>query len=910
MNKHFCLGLLVLIWISGAVVDLYGQNPANKLHISAQLEQQSLPEIFRYLEQHYPLRFYYRAESLPTQRFDFKVQDQTLEPALQSLLNNTGFGFLLYRDYAVIVAPQEWVAEAFSANYYQALETGLNASTTANKTPNILSIGDVRQLKPSGKAKIQGQIVQEKDKEPVVGATIRVLKLDKGAVSDENGRFELELPVGKHQLLVQYVGNAQLNQDIQVFSDGAISLIMESSAVDLDEVVVGARAVDANVENVQIGVTTLDVRSINKLPAFMGEADVIKSLLLSPGVSSIGEGATGFNVRGGEVDQNLVLQDEGIIFNSSHALGFFSSFHSDLISRVTLYKSIIPAQYGGRLASVLDVEMRDGNFEQFRVKGGVGPVSSRIAVEGPIIPKKSSFIAGFRSSYSDWILKTVRDIDVRNSSAFFYDANLRYTHKFDDKNTLILAGYASKDKFSYGDNFGFDYQTHSGQLTYKKIFNPKFYSKLSATLSQYQSTQYDYSGIDAAKLDNNIGFLNLKEQLSLNPRDDLKLDAGLSSIYYFSDPGKRQPLDAVSQISSKNLEKERGLESAAFANAEWSLSSALQVSGGLRFALYQFLGPKTVFTYQNGLPFDFLNITDTLYYGAGKSIATYSSLEPRLSARYRFNSRMSMKMGYSRTAQFINQIFNSDSPTPTSQYQLSTAYIKPTRSHNFSVGYFQNFEDNLWETSVEVYGRSIDALFDYRDFAELSVNEHLETELLQGKGRAYGMELSVRKSRGLVHGMLSYTLSRTERLVEGISQNNWYPSNFNKPHDLSLVLNYQYNQRHTLTLNFTYGSGRPTTAPQGGYRTQAGVPVPIYSERNALSIPDYHRMDLAYTIGKDHRKNNKFKTSWTISLYNVYARKNAFSVFFTQNPFTSAQANRLAILGSVFPSVTFNFETL
>ncbi|HPH21392.1 MAG TPA: TonB-dependent receptor, partial [Haliscomenobacter sp.] len=479
-----------------------------------------------------------------------------------------------------------------------------------------------------------------------------------------------------------------------------------------------------------------------------------------------------------------------------------------------------------------------------------------------------------------------------------------------EKNTLILAGYASKDEFSYNQDFGFDYQTLMGQAVYKKIFSSKLFSKLSATLSNYESTQFDFSGLDAAQLDNNIRYFNLKEHLTFTPREGLQLDAGISSILYQTQPGIRRPGGENSQIVDKTLETEQGLESAAFANAEWSLTSALQISGGLRFGLYHFLGPKTIFTYENPAVPNILEVTDTTLFGQGKNIATYSSIEPRLSARYRFSKDVSVKLGYSRTAQFINQIFNSASPTPTSQYQLSTRYIEPTRSHNVSIGYFQNFKDNLWESSIEVYARAIDALFDFKDFADLNVNEHLETELLKGTGRAYGMELSLKKTQGLLHGVLSYTLSRTERRIEGINTGRWYPSNFDKPHDLTVVLNYQYNQRHTLTLNFTYGTGRPTTAPEGSYRTPAGVPIPIYSDRNALRIPDYHRMDLAYTIGKDHKKTNKFKTSWTISLYNVYARKNAFSVYFTQTPFTAAQANRLAILGSVFPSVTFNFETL
>jgi hypothetical protein len=910
MKKIVYLAWLVLIGLVLAQSNLLAQSKLADLPITVKLGPQPLSSIFKTLEQGRPLRIYFRADQLPSNNFSLEVENQSLETALNQLLRPTMLSFFIYRNQAVIVAPRAFINEVFSSDYYQALEEGLSATPNAKTGPKVINIGDIRQLKASGRAKITGKITQEKDKTAIIGATVRVSKLNKGAVTDENGRFELELPVGKHQLLVQYVGNADLVQDVQVSSDGEINLVMESAAVNLDEVVVGAKAIDANVQNVQIGVTELDAKTIKRVPTFMGEADVVKSLLRTPGVSSIGEGATGFNVRGGEVDQNLVLQNDAMIFNSSHALGFFSSFNADLVNRVTLYKGNIPAQYGGRLASVLDVEMRDGDFERFKVKGGVGPVTSRLSLEGPIISKKTAFIAGLRSSYSDWILENVRNPEVQNSSAFFYDANLQVTHRFNEKNTLVLAGYASTDEFSYNNDFGFEYSTYYGQAIYKKVFSKNVFSKTSFTASQYKSAQFDYSGLDASRLDNNISYLNLKEQVTFTPKDGMTIDAGFSSIYYQTLPGERTRLNPESFIFDKSLENENGLESALFGNLDWKINSALQVSGGLRLGLYQFLGPKTVYQYSDPARPSLSTITDTIQYGSGKTIATYGSIEPRVSARYRLNPEVSFKMGYSRTAQFINQIFNTDSPTPTSQYQLSTDYIKPTRSHNFSLGYFRNFKDNLWETSVEVYGRLIDALFDYRDFAELTVNPNLETELLNGKGRAYGAELSIRKNRGVLNGSLAYTMSRTERLVEGINRGTWYPSNFNKPHDLSVVLNYQYNQRHSLTVNFTYGTGRPTTAPQGSYRNQAGVPIPIYSDRNALNIPDYHRLDVAYTLGKDHKKNNKFKTSWTFSVYNLYGRRNAFSVFFTQTPFTGAQANRLAILGAVFPSITFNFETI
>ncbi|MDX1666130.1 MAG: TonB-dependent receptor, partial [Saprospiraceae bacterium] len=356
--------------------------------------------------------------------------------------------------------------------------------------------------------------------------------------------------------------------------------------------------------------------------------------------------------------------------------------------------------------------------------------------------------------------------------------------------------------------------------------------------------------------------------------------------------------------------QEKGLESAAFFNAEWSVSPAFQFSAGLRFNLYNYFGPQTEFVYASGAPFNRLDIVDTLRFDKGEVIETYNSLEPRLSMRYRLNPESSVKAGYSRTSQFINQIFNTDTPTPISRWQLSTLYIEPQRAHNFSLGYFRNFENNLWETSAEVYYRVMDEMFDFKDFAELNVNEHLETELLRGEGRAYGLELSVKKKEGTFNGWVSYTYSRAERQIPGINQGDWYPSNFDKPHDASLILNYQPNQRNTITLSFNFSSGRPTTPPIGNYQDPSGLIVPVYSDRNQVRIPDYHRLDLAYTLGQGYNRTKKFKTSWTISIYNVYSRENAFSVFFTQGPFRLVQANQLSILGSAFPSLTFNLELI
>jgi hypothetical protein len=857
-------------------------NPAESIKVTANYQSKTLQTIFGQLEKDLGIKVYFKGDELPKRTITQNFKNSTLSDVLHELLRETTLGYLFYRDYALIIAPQNIIDENFSSNYYQALADNQNDDESRSAKRRKIIIGDVANMNPSGRAKVKGIIKDAQTEEPIIGATLFFAEINTGTASDFDGSFEAEVPVGEYEVTIQYIGYEDVRKKVEVYSDGEMSFDMNKAAINLEEVIVRAQAADANVQDVQIGVTRLDVKEIKKLPALFGEADVVRTLLLNPGVSTVGEGATGFNVRGGSVDQNLVMQDEGFIFNASHALGFFSTFNPDLIRGVNLYKGNIPAQYGGRLASVLDVQMRDGNFEKFKIKGGAGPVSSRVSIEGPVIEGKSSFLGGFRSTYANWFLNIINVEEVKKSSAFFYDANLRYTHRIDDKNTLIFSGYSSSDDFTFNEEFGFDYQTMMGQFIYNKIFHDQLYNKFS--------------------------YFKLKEHLTYNPQPELTLDMGFSSIYYITEPGKRAPLGELSQVISKELETEKGLESAAFLNATYEASPSLQLTGGLRFAHYGFLGPKTVNNYTND---DFTNIKN-LTGSAEQSgfISTYTSLEPRVSLRYSLDRGTSIKAGYSRTAQFINQIFNTDTPTPTSQYQLSTKYIKPQRSHNASIGFFKNFDNNKWETSAEVFARKIDETFDYKDFADLNVNEFLETEIIGGEGRAAGLELSVKKKGGVLNGFISYTLSRTELKIEGINKGDWYPANFDKPHDLSLVFNYNPNQRHTITVNFNYGSGRPATPPLGNYETERGLIVPIYSERNEVRIPDYHRLDIAYTIGRGYKKTNKFKTSWTLSVYNVYGRKNAFSVFYTQGAFQRPQANKLAILGAAFPAITFNLEIL
>ncbi len=900
-----CTLLLQLPFLSGQSLD--------SLKVSVEVRGVSLTDIFQQLEIKYGLRFYYPPESLPKKALDARIIEAPLPDALRQLLASEGLDFFFYRSNAIVVAHAAVVNTDYSPGFYKAVKDLSAQAGQGGAMPETgaqaLTIGDINNISPNGEARVRIAILDAQNGEPIAQAAVQWEGFsEQNKYTDGQGQLDVILPIGLHKLKARQVGYAAFDETVRVFNDGDLTIKLAAHATQLAEVLVKAESPDVNISSAEIGVARLDPKAIKRSPTLLGEADVVRSLLLSTGVTSVGEGAAGFNVRGGETDHNLLLQDEMVLFNSTHALGFFSTYNADLVQNIELYKSIIPAQYGGRLASVLDVEMRDGSFEKWKIQGGIGPVTGRLSVEGPVLKNKSSLIAGVRASYADWVLQLAKKVELKRSSASFYDANIRYVHRFNAKNSLIVSGYAAADQFEYNRSFGFDYRTVSGQVTWKHFIREDFYSNFSIVGSQYKSSQSDLEGTDGGQLDNGIDNFKIKERLTWQFRRGLKFDAGLESILYKIQPGAQQPLGPVSLVVSKVLEKEKGLESAIFGNAEWIASPRWTLICGLRWNDYRFLGPKTVFAYDPVVAPD--NISDTLSYRSGQTIARYSSFEPRFSSRYRLTANSSIKAGYSRTSQFVNQIFNTDTPTPTSQYQLSTGHIEPFRSHNFAAGYFRNTKDNLWETSAEVFYRAIDKLWDYRDFARLTVNEQLETEIRYGRGLAYGLELSAKTTRQLYNGQVGYTFSRAKRSVAGINNGDWYPSNFDKPHVFNLVFNYQPNQRHTLTFHFTYSTGRPTTAPLTSYRLQNNLIVPVYAPRNQVRIPDYHRLDVSYTIGRGYNKRKTLKTSWNFSLYNVYARRNAFSVFYVQDPYQKAVANRLSVLGTIFPAITINFETI
>jgi TonB-dependent Receptor Plug Domain len=903
MKRHCLTFFFLICWVSTVAL---AQNRLDTLKITYQTDNQPLSLVLEQLEPLLEVQIYARPEQLAQQNVTIRAQQQPASAVLREVLVRTRLAPVYYRDYAIVLLPDNLVRTNFTPEYYQTRTLAEVESTTSANGSGVWDIGNKDNIAPTGQANITIRITDVATNEPLIGAVVRWPNLPgKGLKTDTDGQGDLEVSTGIQPISVEMLGYLTVEGILRVWNDGSLEIGLTNQPNTLKEIQISADAADANVSKTQIGTTRLDPKAIKKAPTLLGEADVVRTLLQTTGVTTVGEGATGFNVRGGDTDQNLVLQDDIVLYNSSHALGFFSTYNTDLVSKVELYKSIIPAEYGGRLSSVLDVRMSEGNPDRWKVKGGVGMVSGRIGIEGPIVKQRTTLSAGMRGSYSDWVLGIFPQLELKNSSAAFNDINASITHRWSNKNTLTLGAYSAADRFNYNQEFGFNYRTQAVQGIYKHSFNERTFSRFSVATSRYNSQQDNLTGNLSGRIENSVTYLKLKEVFSKRLSEGLKIDLGAEATRYWIDPGTQSPLSPTSVIIPKKLATEHGLEIGAFASTDWLISAKLAILGGLRWNHYRFLGPKAVFTYDE----NFNNITDTTLYSAGATIAKYNFVEPRFSFKWQLSKAHSIKTGYSRTSQFINQIFNSDTPTPTSQYQLSTGSIPPFRSHNMALGYFHNTRNNQWELSSEVFYRIIDQLWDYRDFAQLLANETLEREIRQGIGRAYGLELSARTNRPIYNGQIGYTYSRAFRQVADINEGNWYASNFDKPHILNLSFNYQPTQRQTLTINFTYSTGRPTTAPVSSYRYQDNIIVPIYGYRNQVRIPDYHRMDISYTLGQGYNKKRTLKTSWNLSVYNVYARRNAFSVYFKQAPDLGAVANRLAILGTAFPAITLNIET-
>jgi hypothetical protein len=765
----------------------------------------------------------------------------------------------------------------------------------------------------NGLVNIQGE-VKDQSGQPLIGTLVSIPKLKLGDISDVDGSFSFNVKKGIHQLNGSFLGFEPINYIVGFSPLGKtneISMILSQSSIQLAGVSITARKSDTNVKSTITGVSTMKITTIKELASFMGEVDVIRGITTMPGVSTAGELSSGFNVRGGDVGQNLILQDEAIITNPTHLFGFFSAFNPDLVSDVSLYKGGGPANYGGRISSVLKVNLRNGDAGRYGVNGGVGLVSSRLTVEGPIKRNKSSFIIGGRISYVNWLIKALNNKDLTNSAANFGDISAKLYFDINKNNAISFTNYTSYDNFKLNSDSTFIWRTQNISLKWDHSFNDKLYSKLNISNSNYLSKVENRDPVEGSTFSNSINNFRLNYDLNSLFTDKFEFYAGIDINQAEIEPGRLEPTSLGVNSELIDINNQHSLEAALFVNNDFDLSNRLSFSLGLRFSNFWRYGEDEIFTYdENDLNGRYPSIIDTTSYSRGEVVKYYNGWEPRLSMRYLITSNFSLKASYYRTYQYIHLVSNTVSVTPQDFWIASSPSLEPERADQFSLGLFANYNKDKVELSVEGFYKNLDNVIDYIEGADNFLNQAMESGLIQGEGIAYGIEAMAKRNDGKLNGWVSYTYSRSLRKFNSdlqyktINTGQYYPSVYDQPHNLSIVLNYKISPFVTLSSNFSYSTGRPITIPISKISYEHYLTVLSYSDRNEYRIPNYHRLDLSLTI-KDKPKQNKIiRGEWVLGIYNVYGRKNAYSIFFKGK----GDAYKMSILGTVFPSISYNFK--
>ncbi|MEO9891138.1 TonB-dependent receptor [Aurantibacter sp.] len=765
---------------------------------------------------------------------------------------------------------------------------------------------------------ISGTITDASNGETLFGASVFLKGTTNGVVTNEYGFYSLTAPKGEYTLNVSYMGYNEISKAVTLDKNQKIDFEISEFSTALEEVVVTAEEPErALLRKPEMSVAKMNIGTVKKMPVVLGEVDILKSLQMLPGVTNNGEGTGGFHVRGGAGDQNLVLLDEAIIYNTSHMFGFFSVFNADAIKDVKLYKGGIPARFGGRVSSVLDVRQKDGNNKRFEATGGIGIISSRLALEGPLFKEKGSFLIAGRRSYADLLLKAAGE----DNSVSFYDLNLKTNYNINDNNKLYLSGYFGRDAFELGDSFSSSYGNSTGNLRWNHIFNEKLFSNLSAVVSRYD---YDL-GITAAEFDwiSSISNYNLKYDLKYYFSNNFKLDFGASGIYYDFNPGQIIPTSDTAEVNPLLLDSKKAFESGIYVNAEHKLSEKLNAQYGVRISGFTRFGGQAMVDYANDQPVVY-NPTLGIYergiavgetdYAKGDAIESFTNFEPRASLAYTLNENSSLKLGFSRAAQYIHLLSNTASATPLDVWTPSGEFVKPQLSNQYAFGYFRNFKDQVYSMEAEVYYKNTDNRIDYIDGSDLIGQNTIETEILNGESRAYGLELLFRKNEGNFTGWIAYTLSKSEQRTPGgsagglgINDGEWYNTPYDRTHDVSISGSYRLNDKWSFGTNLVFQTGRPVTYPNGQYEYE-GLSIASYAPRNSDRLPAYHRLDLSVNYKPNRKPEKRFKGEWVLGIYNAYNRKNAASISFGQNIETGAnEATRTAIFGMV-PSLTYNFK--
>lgn len=747
---------------------------------------------------------------------------------------------------------------------------------------------------------ISGTITDHKTGETLIGATIVLIENpDFSVLSNGYGFYSITAPEKNYTLVASFSGYNNDTIKISLTKNMMLPIELTPAITQLQNIVISGRRND-NITQTLPGMQKLSMEEIKDVPVIFGEKDILKTIQLLPGIKSAGDGSTGFFVRGGSADQNLILLDEATVYNASHLLGFFSTFNSDAIKDVTIYKGDMPAQYGGRLSSLLDIRMKDGDDKNYKVSGGIGLIASRLNIEGPIVKNKGSFMISARRTYADLFLKLSKDSNINKSILYFYDINTKANYQFGEKNRLFLSGYFGKDDLGYSNQFGIKWGNTTGTLRWNHIFSSKLFSNTSLIYSNYNYNIIINQTTNNIEIVSKIKDFSLKEDLQYFASSKNKINFGFNLTEHVFTPGEIQT-SVTSSYNPLNLQNKYALDGAAYISDEWKVSDKVKFNTGLRLSSFNIMGPGNFYTYDvNG------NAIDTTTYSRGKIVKSYWNLQPRFAATYQLNKLSSLKISYSRNVQNLHLLSNSTGGNPTDLWIPSSNNVKPEISDQESFGYYRNTTHNKYEFSAEIYYKFLQNQIDYKNGAQLVANQNVESELLYGIGRAYGLELYAKKNYGKLTGWISYTLSRTERKINGINSDSWYPATQDQTHNVAVVAIFKASEKWTFSSDFVFNTGNAVTWPYGKYDVN-GQTVFYYTQRNSYRMPSYNRLDVSATL--EGKKTRKYERSWTFAVYNAYGRENPYFIQFQNNPANPEETQ--AVQYSLFrwvPSVTYNFK--
>jgi len=894
----------------------YELHAQEELNITWDYKNLSFNEFVVRAESNLNLRFFFKDEWVK----DLRPGDY---PGIRSL---TQFLDLIFRDktlyYYIDESGDVVITKNFAVKVTQEPKTGdqnfiaptefYDSQNKQELSANIfVDVGNPADRYKPGNVTISGYITNRDTKEPVAGVTVYVQKLSAGKISNEYGFYTLTLPRGVHLLQFSFIGMKEKQVNVNLYGSGELNVEMNSMLIPLKETVVSAQK-NVIVNRYEVGVEKVNITSFRLLPTSMGESDIIKSVLLLPGVQSVGEGSAGFSVRGGSSDQNLILLYGAPVYNTSHLFGFFSAVNSDIIRDVTLYKGGIPARYGGRISSVLDITSKEGNRNEFAGNAGISPITAHLMVEGPIKKDTLTYILTGRTTYSNYILKMIDDPFISNSRASFYDLNGKITYDLNKNNKIDVSSYLSHDSFQFNSDTVYSYDNSIVALRWRHFFNSRFFSVFTVNNSNYK---YDVSSESIPE----EGFVLSHKVNSTGFKADFNWYKGRNEVNYGLDmtrysilPGSYQPSGDSSLVMPKTIEKEKALEAAAYIDDKFILTDYLSINAGVRVSSFFAFGPKTVLVYDPNYSKSKSTVTDTLNFKSNESYKNYWGPEIRVSLNFRTSDRSSFKINYNRTRQYVHMLSNTTSISPTDTWKLADYYLKPQVGDQFALGFYQMLFNNSIATSLEVYYKQIQNMLDYKGGTNLVMEENIEKDLANVKGKAYGLELSLRKDEGRIRWSLGYTYSRTLLQSTGkfsdeiINNGEWFPANYDKPHDLVATFNFLFSRRFSFSGNYVYSTGRPITYPVAIYYMGDKLLI-HYSDRNKYRIPDYMRLDLSLTLSGNLRSHKIANPHWILSVYNLLGRENVYSVYF-KNENKAVNGYQLSVFGQAIPSLSFNFD--